>query len=166
MVPLEISRKKSQTTLVTKDLAIRSPFSKVGGLFFFGRTLDKIKVHSKGELPADYQPNLGKGFDERVTKFLGVNYADLVELVKQGSSDEEILQWCFSNGRKPSEEEIYIWNEFMRKRGWNDEASDTLKRRKKESGMAGRSEIETVFIYIDADEGRSWMLPPRPVDQV
>ena len=68
--------------------------------------------------------------------------------------------------RKPSEEEIYVWNEFMRKRGWNDEASDTLKRRKKESGMAGRSEIETMFNYIDADEGRGWMSPPRPVDQV
>ena len=43
----------------------------------------------------------------------------------------------------------------MRKRGWNDEISETLKRRKKESGMAGRSEIETMFAFIDADEGRS-----------
>ena len=74
-----------------RDLAIRSPFAKVGGLFFFGRTLDKIKVHAKGELPEEYQPNLGKGFDERVTKLLGVDYADLVERVKQGGSDDEIL---------------------------------------------------------------------------
>ena len=43
----------------------------------------------------------------------------------------------------------------MRKRGWNDEVSETLKRRKKEAGMAGRSEIETMFAFIDADEGRS-----------
>ncbi len=151
---------------MTKDLGVRSPSAKVGGLFFFGRTLDKIKVHAKGELPADYQPNLGKGFDESLMKFLGVNYNELVERVKEGGSDEEILQWCFSKGRKPSEEEIYVWNEFMRKRGWNDEASDTLKRRKKEAGMAGRSEINTMFTYIDADEGRSWMMPSRPVDQV
>ena len=151
---------------MTKDLGIRSPFSKVGGLFFFGRTLDKIKAHAKGELPADYQPNLGKGFDERLMKFLGVDYPELVERVKQDGGDEEVLQWCFSKGRRPSEEEIYVWNEFMRKRGWNDEASETLTRRKKESGMAGRSEIETMFTYIDADEGRSWMLPSRRVDQV
>ena len=58
-------------------------------------------------------------------------------------------------GRQPSDEEIYVWNEFMRKRGWNDEISETLKRRKKEAGMAGRSEIETMFSFIDADEGRS-----------
>ena len=145
-----------------RDLGIRSPFAKVGGLFFFGRTLDKIKVHAKGELPEEYQPNLGKGFDERVTKILGVDYADLVERVKQGGSDDEIIQWCFSKGRKPSDEEVYVWNEFMRKYGWNDKASEILVRRKKESGMTGRSEIQTMFAYIDADEGRG-VLPP--IDQ-
>ena len=140
---------------MTKDLAIRSPSAKVGGLFFFGRTLDKIKVHAKGELPEEYRPNLGKGFDERVTKLLGVDYADLVERVKQGGSDDEILEWCFSKGRKPSEEEVYVWNEFMRKYGWDDKASEILVRRKKESGISDRSDIQTMFAYIDADEGRA-----------
>jgi Domain of unknown function (DUF5069) len=139
---------------MTKDLGIRSPSAKVGGLFFFGRTLDKIRMHAKGELPADYQANLGIGFDERVVRLLGVNYDDLVERVKQGGSDEEILQWCFTKGRKPSEEEIFIWNEFMRKYGWNDQISERLKFRKNEAGMADRSEIETMFAFIDADEGR------------
>jgi uncharacterized protein DUF5069 len=138
-----------------KDLGVRSPAAKVGGLVYFGRMLDKIKAYAKGELPEDYQPNLGKGFDEFCVKFLGVNYEQLVERVKQGETDEEILNWCFHSGRRPSEEETYIWNEFMRKRGWNDEVSETLKRRKKEAGMAGRSEIETMFSFIDADEGRS-----------
>lgn len=152
---LESSRKKSQIGFVSKDLGIRSPFDKVGGLFYFGRSLDKIRVHAKGGLPAEYQPNLGKGFDERVTKLFGVEYADLVARVKQGGSDEEILEWCFSKGRKPSEEEIYVWNEFMRKYGWDDKASEILVRRKKESGLSDRSEIQTMFAYIDADEGRS-----------
>ena len=55
---------------------------------------------------------------------------------------------------RSTEDEIYVWNEFMRKRGWNDELSEILKRRKKEAGMAGRSEIQTMFTFIDADEGR------------
>jgi len=42
----------------------------------------------------------------------------------------------------------------MRKRGWNDEITETLKRRKKEAGMADRSEIDTMFAFIDVDEGR------------
>jgi hypothetical protein len=116
---------------------------------------DRIRSHAKDELPPDYQPNLGRGFDEKCVTFLQVNYDQLVERAKQGDTDDEILQWCFDVGRQPSDDEIYVWNEFMRKRGWNDEVSETLKRRKKEAGMAGRSEIETMFAFIDADEGRS-----------
>jgi hypothetical protein len=136
------------------NLGLRSPFAKVGGFVYFGRMLDKIRAHAKAPLPEDYKENLGKGFDERCARFLGVDYGDLVDRVKEDGSDEEILEWCFTKGRKPGDEEIYVWNEFMRKRGWNDEASETLKRRKKEAGMAGRSEIETMFAFIDADEGR------------
>lgn len=132
----------------------RSPAAKVGGIVHFGRMVDKIRAHARGELPPDYQPNLGKGFDESCTSFLRVNYSALADLTRQGASDEEILAWCFENGRKPSDEEIHIWNTFMRKRGWNDEISETLTRRKKEAGMAGRSEVRTMFEFIDADEGR------------
>jgi gluconokinase len=134
---------------------LRSPFAKTNGLVYFARMLDKIRVHDKGELHNDYQANLGKGFDEFCVRFLRVDYNDLVDRVKEGGTDEELLQWCYSHGRRPSDDEIYVWNEFMRKRGWNDEVSETLKRRKKEAGMAGRSEVETMFAFIDADEGRS-----------
>jgi hypothetical protein len=138
-------------------VALRSPSEKVGGLFYFGRMLDKIRMHAKGELPSDYHPNLGKGFDEKCVKFLRINYNELAYRVKQGGNDVEILQWCFEHGRRPTEDDIYVWNEFMRKRGWNDEVSEILKRRKQEAGMADRSDIETAFQFIDADEGR---LPP------
>ena len=139
-----------------RDLALRSPSVKVGGLVYFARMLDKIRQHAKGELPPEYQANLGRGFDATCATFLRVDYNRLAERVKQGGgTDEEVLQWCFSMGRQPSEDEIYVWNEFMRKRGWSDEVSETLKRRKKEAGMAGRSEVETMFSFIDADEGRS-----------
>jgi gluconokinase len=58
-------------------------------------------------------------------------------------------------GHRPSEREIYMWNEFMRKRGWNDELSETLESEKKREAMVSRSEIQTMFQFIDADEGRS-----------
>lgn len=116
--------------------------------------LDKIRAHSRAELPADYQPNLGRGFDESCVTFLRVSYPAVVELVRQGRGDEEVLQWCLANGRKPSSEDIHVWNTYMRKRGWNDEVSETLERRKREAGMADRSDICTMFDFIDADEGR------------
>jgi hypothetical protein len=138
-----------------KDFPVRSPGLKVGGIVYFGRMLDKIRLHAKGELPADYHPKLGSGFDGWCVDFLGIAYPDLVNRVKEGGTDEEILQWCFRRGRKPTDGEIYVWNEFMRKRGWDDELSETLIRRMKEAGMAGRSEIRTMFNFIDADEGRA-----------
>jgi gluconokinase len=116
--------------------------------------LDKIRLHAKGELPLDYHANLGQGFDEKCANFLRINYDELVERVKRGGTDGEILQWCFESGRKPDENDVYIWNEFMRKRGWNDEVSEILERRKREAGMIDRSDIQTSFQFIDADEGR------------
>jgi hypothetical protein len=137
------------------QLPVRSPYARVGRLVYFGRMLDKIRAHAKGELPEEYQANLGKGFDASCTTFLRIDYGELAKRVKEGGTDEEILQWCFATGRQPTEDEMYVWNEFMRKRGWSDELSETLKRRKKEAGMAGRSEVSTMFSFIDADEGRS-----------
>ena len=116
--------------------------------------LDKIRLLAKGDLPPDYHTNLGRGFDEKCVNFLRVDYDELVERVKKGDADEKILEWCFTVGRQPTEDDIYVWNEFMRKRGWNDEVSDMVERRKREAGMSDRSDIQTSFQFIDADEGR------------
>jgi gluconokinase len=116
--------------------------------------LDKIRSHARRELPVAYVANLGKGFDEKCTTFLRVSYEIVVEYVHQGLADEAILQTCFAMGRQPSEAEIYVWNEFMRKRGWHDEVSDMLENEKKREAMLSRSEIQTMFQFMDADEGR------------
>jgi gluconokinase len=116
--------------------------------------LDKIRRHGKGELPLEYVVNLGKGFDEKCVTFLRVRYELVVEYVNDGLDDGVILESCFGMGRRPCEGEIYMWNEFMRKRGWNDELSETLESQKKREAMVSRSEIQTMFQFIDADEGR------------
>ena len=137
-----------------RDVGLRSPYEKVGGLFYFGRMLDKIRHHDRGELPLEYEVNLGRGFDEKCATFLRVRYELVVEYVNHGLSDAAILQSCFGMGHRPSEGEIYMWNEFMRKRGWNDELSEALETEKKRQAMVSRSEIQTMFQFIDADEGR------------
>src|SRR5437762_10761468 len=103
------------------DVGMRSPASRVVRIVYFGRMLDKIRQHQKGQLPSDYQANLGRGFDSACTKFLRIDYNRLVARVDQGGTDDEILQWCFGMGHCPTEDEIYVWNEFMRKRGWRSE---------------------------------------------
>ncbi len=83
-----------------------------------------------------------------------MSYSDLAAKVREGVTDEEALNWCFSKGRKPSDEEIEIWNEFMRKRGWNDVGSEMVAQRKRESNLADRDDILTMFDYIVADEAQ------------
>jgi hypothetical protein len=132
----------------------RSPHVKVEGIVYFGRMLDKIRLKDTEQLPADLQQNLGVGFDKRCIDFLQVSYEDLARQVRGGLDDQAALEWCFSTGQRPNAEQIYVWNEFMRKRGWKDEGTEMLERRKQESGLANRDDIQTMFDYIDADEGR------------
>jgi len=139
----------------SRGSGLRSPYDKTFGLVYFGRMLDKIRSMARGELPPEYVENFEKDFDEKCAMFLGVNYELVVNYVNQGLTDQAILQSCFGMGHRPSEGEIHMWNEFMRKRGWNDELSGTLENQKKKRAMLSRSEIQTAFQFIDADAGRS-----------
>ncbi len=132
----------------------KSPQDKTGGIVYFGRMVEKIRLHAAGELHPDLHANLGKGFDQRCVDFLGVKYDTLRDKVLEGLDDGQALEWCFANGTRPTDEQIEVWNGFMSKRGWNDEATEILLRRKKESSFEARDDIQTMFQYIDADEGR------------
>ncbi len=126
----------------------------LGGLYYLPRMIDKMLLHAAGQLPPEYERNLGRGFDGRCAAFLGIAYTALQERVLQGGSDEEFLEWTHAHGHRPTEEEIHVWNEFMRKVGWNDEATPSLSRRLAEDGLHNRPDIQTIFDYIDLDEGR------------
>jgi hypothetical protein len=129
---------------------LRHSAEMVGGIVFFGRMLDKIRLHARGKLPPDY--NRGIGFDGRVCRFLGVTYTAIIDRVLAGFSDEEILAWCFRNGRHPTDEEIFIFNAFMSKRGWKDDSTAELEQMKRDRGFASRKEIQTFFDLHKADE--------------
>ena len=134
----------------------RSPYDTLHGLVYFPRMLEKIRLHAAGELGADFVPNLGKGFDLRCCSLLGVNYEELVVAVGSTLSDEEAWNWASQHGKVPTDEQIEVWNGFMTRRGWNDDLVETLERRKKEGGFENRNDIQTMFDYIDADEGRAF----------
>ncbi len=133
---------------------LRSSFEKVGGLVFFGRLLDKIRLKAQGKLPEGWHTGPNVGFDGRCVRFLHVTYEALAERASQGGTDAEILEWCFRTGRRPNNEEIQVWNGFMMKRGWRDDASEALEEAKREAGLGGRTDIQTYFDFQDADEGR------------
>jgi gluconokinase len=133
---------------------LRSPRETIGGIVYLRRMLDKIRLHAAGELPADYQANFGKGFDAMCCNFLKVSFDSVVARAREGGTDEQILEWCFAEGRKPTDEEIMIWNDCMSKRGWRDARSARIAELKKENGIPNRDDVQTFFDLIDVDEGR------------
>lgn len=136
---------------------LRSCYSKVGRLVYFGRMLDKIRLHAAGALPAAYVANLGDTqfyvLDGRCCRFLGVRYAELKARTLQGGSDEEILAWVHAHGTARTDEECHMWNRFILKLGWRDERSAALTQRIRDSKLEGKP-IETVIDHIEYDEGR------------
>jgi gluconokinase len=145
----------------------RSPYDQTGGLVYFARMLDKIRLHAAGELPEAYQKHLGRDFDGRCLKLLGVTYEALKERVLGGFTDSQALEWCQQAGRELDADAIEVWNGFMIKRGWRDEASDRIVFRLKEAGLEHLDkQAVTMFDFIDLDEGRtppdfSHWEPPR-----
>jgi Domain of unknown function (DUF5069) len=138
---------------------IRSPRETVGGIYVFGRILDKIRLQAgEGRLPEGYHVGVIEGkrtFDDRVCRFLGVDFDALSQRTLAGGTDEEVLEWCFENGRRPDAEQIEIWNGFMMKRGWRDTASAGVAEQKEAAGLGQREEIQTFFDLMDTEEGRS-----------
>ena len=131
---------------------LRSDRELVGGLVFFGRMLDKIRLHAQGRLPSDY--NRGHGLDGRMCRFLHVDYEAIVKKALEDGDDLNVLEWCYENGRHPSDEEIFVFNAFLSKRGWQDDVSEWVKEQKAEMGLSHREDIQTAFDIHDADEGR------------
>jgi len=142
---------------VSSSMAIsglRAADETVDGLVHFGRMLDKIRLEAAGTLPEGYF--LGDDdptwWDSRCCRFLGVDYAELAALVRDGLEDEAALEWCLTQGRGPSEEEILIWNAFILKRGWRDESTGGLEANKEASGLGTREDIVTWVELFKAEE--------------
>lgn len=134
---------------------LRSPYELVGGIVHFGRMLDKIRLHAAGRLPADYHGGLGAGHDRITCSFLQINYARLREhiLEHRMHTDEQHLEWAYCHGRRLTPIDHLVFNGYLSKRGWRDEAAAGLD----EWLAAARLRpgyVETVFDFIETDEGR------------
>src|ERR1700682_1947733 len=129
----------------------KSPKEVTGGMMWFPRMLDKIRMHARGELGEDYHSRLGKtrAADGMCLNFLRMNYSDLRDRILAGGSDEEILDWCYEKGRRLNESDLRVWNGFISKLGWNDFATPMLEKQK--IGITHRTDIVTIPELIDLD---------------
>jgi gluconokinase len=135
---------------------LRSPRDKVGGVFHFGRMLDKIRLFHQGKLPQGWIESKGlpNGLDGTCCGFLEVDYKALEAETVKGRGDDQMLQWAFVNGRQSANEEVEIWNDYLSKRCWRDRYTPRLHTRLQEAGWPIGT-VLTMFDFVDLDEGRT-----------
>src|SRR5262245_14256762 len=133
----------------------RSPREKMCGWMHLPRYIDKTRLHLAGQLPADYQPNLGKGFDGAWLKAAGLTHEHFVEVVKKTITDGQVADWVSKNVKTNEEEKRAHAAGMLDYPKANDEAGQSrLKMRKEQAVLAHREDIRTFIDFIDADEKR------------
>ena len=136
---------------------------KTRGIVYFARMVDKIRLHAAGQLPADYIGHLGFGditsFDARCCRFWELDYAQVKERTLQGGTAEEIFDDLFRDRKAPNDEQKFVWNLFLLKRGWRDSGTPGVTAEKAAAGIPDRADVQTYVDMHDIDEGRE----PQPV---
>ena len=133
----------------------RSARETMAGWSYLPRYIDKIRLHLAGKLHADYQANLGKGFDGMWLQAAGVTHEQMVEVVKNSVTDGEVCDWVRKNVKKSAAEKAAHWADVLSRPKADDSAAmERFKMRKQESGLSHRDELKTFVDYIDADEKR------------
>ena len=133
---------------------MRSPREKLSSICYVGRVIDKIRLHLEDGLP-EYQAKFGqiRSLDGLLSGFLSLTHSAVVDRVRQGGADEEILEGCLAQGFRPNETQIHIWNRFAEKLGWRNAAGATVARVKQAIGptqpVSKRS--STVFRRTNTD---------------
>ena len=125
------------------------------GWHYLPRYLDKIRLHLADKLHADYQENLGKGFDGMWLKAAGVTHEQFVEVVKNSVTDGEVCDWVRLNAKKSDAEKAAHWQDVLSRPLTSDaSAVARLQMRKEQAGLGHRAEIKCFVDMIDADEKR------------
>jgi len=133
----------------------RSPRETMCGWTHLPRYIDKIRLHMAGKLHADYHDNLGKGFDGAWLKAAGLTHEQMVEVVKNSTTDGEVCDWVRRNVKRTDAEKT-AHREGMLNYPKPDDAAmqERLRQRKANAGLARRDDIKTFVDFIDADEKR------------
>ena len=133
----------------------RSPRETMDGWHHLPRYIDKIRLQLAGKLHADYQENVGKGFDGMWLKAAGLTHEQFFAVVKNSVSDGEVCDWVRQTVKRTAAEKDAHWREIVSFPKADDEKGQArLKMRKEQSGIAQRDDIRTFVDYIDADEKR------------
>jgi hypothetical protein len=137
---------------------LRSPREQLGGYLLLPRLIDKVRLHAKGALPAEYTGNLLKptGFtlDGRFLAFTGLDAEKLRETILTAKNDEAVLAWVERHAIPHSPSEKEAWAEAIAAARPTPEVAQYRKKIYPE--LATKVDLGSINVLdmIDMDEGR------------
>lgn len=134
--------------------APRSPRVRLGGYAMLPRVLDKARALLVGQ-QGDYI--YGNPMDQHFFQFTGISQDALLEQVKTGAGDWELLQWVNANATtKRAAYEIRAWSAYLETMPVGDaEDLEWFAAQAKRLNPV-RTDLQTVMDYLDADDHASF----------
>ena len=130
--------------------APRSPRVRLGGYAMLPRVLDKARALLVGQ-QGDYK--YGNPMDQHFFQFTGIAQEALLEQVKTGAGDWELLQWVNANATtKRAAHEIRAWSAYLETMPIGDAEDLEWFAAQARRLNPARTDLQTVMDYLDADD--------------
>lgn len=127
----------------------RSPRQKLAGIFFIPRTIDKIRASLPG---GNMGPYFISGISQRLLDSLGIDLAQLTEVVKNASSEDEVAEWITQHSDPSKYAAINNALETRSKQQINTPEGKAMFEARYDADM--RSRYDNLFELIEADDAQ------------
>jgi hypothetical protein len=121
---------------------------KLGGYVILPRMLDKGRAHLAGKA-GEY--HFACPMDQRFLAFTELSEEDILNLLKQGKSDSEVLAWVREHA-KQNDWDIFTWSEYQMRRGPTDNESREFFNETIQKLAPDRDDIGTWFELLELDD--------------
>ena len=130
----------------------RSGRETLGGAVFLPRTIDKMRAYINGTV-GEYSSH--RGLSNRTFALFGVTAEQFEQAVRENPTDEGVLQWLQTHGKRPSQQEIEEYNQGVLNAGpANEEGMARFRANLERLGFADRTDVKTHIDAEDLEEGR------------
>jgi Domain of unknown function (DUF5069) len=126
----------------------RSPRVTLGGYVILPRMLDKGRAQVAGKA-GEYHFNCP--LDQRFVSFAGLNADDILQLLREGKSDSEVLAWVRKHSKR-ADFEIASWTKFQLQRSPSENESRESFSGAVQALAPERDDVQTYFDLLDLDD--------------
>ncbi len=144
-------------TIAAPDLTQRPPRSprvRLGGYAMLPRVLDKARASLSGKA-GDYK--YGNPMDQHFFSFAGIAQDALLEQVKTGASDWDILLWVNAQANpRRAPHEVRAWSTYLETMPVGEAEDLEWFAAQARRLNPARTDLQTIMDYLDADDHVSY----------